>query len=333
MSKEAKTEITRVSQEAWRTVQKLTESIANSPPPVSLDEFAKGLGIRCIRFKPLLSDAGLSKSGENWEIVINTEHRGITVALRTRQSLDVGNWSELTRSLRFTTAHELAHLAFLKAANQDSQSELFRRNEKAIENGCNILARIFLLPRQMLIREIANRLFDVDHVCEILSSFQVSPEVFIRRLHLSDVDLRQSKGDGFLAFAHEEEGTIRVKACHILGTYGKQRFHQALQLDKNDGEISYRHRSLSADYKQAKWALEGSTLDDVKLDKNKKIESALRNADRGQLELLVGLGEGNIIPCEFVFRRLDQKHRSLLIRLQVIGPVQKAGERTILKGA
>jgi hypothetical protein len=146
---------------------------------------------------------------------------------------------------------------------------------------------------------------------------------------MSDINLHESNADGFLAFAQEDEGAIRFKACHVFGNFGQERFHRALELAKGGVKTSSQRRSLSADYRQEKWALEGSTLDDVKVDKNKKIESALRSTESGKLEIVVGLGGGNVVPCEFAFRRLHQQPLGFLMRLQVIGPAQKPGQRTL----
>lgn len=332
MTSKSTAKITRVSQEAWKAVQRQGESAADSPPPVSLGECAKVFGIRCIRFEPIISGAGIAKSGENLEIIVNTEATEDTYPAGTTFSVDDANWPDFTPSLRFTIAHEIAHAAFLGTAEWDKGNDVAQKNREAIENGCSILARNFLLPRRMLIRELTTRLFDVDHVSSLLSVFRVSPEVFIRRLHLSDMKSQYGDLDGFLAFAQEKHGALRIRVCHVLGTHATGRFHDALKRARREREQPVQYRSLSVEYTQAKWALEGCAFNDPRLGLHGDIESLLRNNESGRLDLEVGWAARDVIPCDLAFRRIHHQPLGLLVRVQVTGPVRKLGQTTLFRG-
>ena len=95
MAKAESSAIARVSEEAWRITEKLCASIANMSPPAPLEGFAMELGIRCVRFKPLLSDGVLVKAGKDFEIVLNTETPGAAGRAGTTLSVDGGKWGEL----------------------------------------------------------------------------------------------------------------------------------------------------------------------------------------------------------------------------------------------
>lgn len=146
MVKEERSAIARVSEEAWRFTEKLCALSANTPPPAPLEEFAKELGIRCVRFKPLLSDGALAKEGKDLEIVLNTEAPGAAWPAGTVLPVDDGKWGALNPPLRFSVAHEIAHAVFLKVAGYDSRLDLFQKNERAVENACNILLGFSFCP-------------------------------------------------------------------------------------------------------------------------------------------------------------------------------------------
>jgi hypothetical protein len=329
MTGKATAKITRVSKEAWQVVQTHASSTLDSPPPVSLSNCAKAFGVRCIRFEPLISDAGLARSGKDLEILINTEVTEDTYPAGTTLSVDDTKWLDFAPSLRFTIAHEIAHAAFLETAGWDKESDLAQKNRRAIENGCSILARSLLLPRKMLLRELGDRFFDVDHISNLLTAFRVSPEVFIRRLHLSDLKEQFANLDGFLAFAQDTQGTIRVKACHVVGSYARDRFHDALKRARREPTQPAQYRSLSVEYVQAKWALEGCPLTDLNRETHKDIESLVRNNESGRLGLEVGWTTRDVIPCDLAFRRIHHQPLGLLVRVQVIGPVQKPSQRPL----
>lgn len=329
MASKSPAKITRVSQEAWKLVQKQSASVAEWPPPVPLGNCAKEFGIRCIRFEPIISAAGLAKSGEDLEIIVNTEAVEDTYPPGTTLAIDDVKWAVFAPSLRFTIAHEIAHAAFFRTTGWDKESDLAQKNRRHIERACNILARTFLMPRKMLLQGTGNRLFDVAHVESLLSAFRVSPEVFIRRLHLSDVKSCYTELDGFLAFAQEREGRVRIKACHVVGTHAKGRFHQALGQRKGESQQLREPSGLSVEYLESKWAMEGWAINDLKLNGDMDLESFLRDNENGRLIFEVGWAAGDVIPCDLTFRRIHHSRLGSLLRVQVTGPVQKPGQKSL----
>lgn len=325
MAKGESSLIARVSEEAWRITEKLSASSANVSPPAPLEGCAKELGIRGIRFEALLSDGALAKAGKDLEIVLNTEAPGAACPAGTTLSVDDGKWGELKPPLRFSVAHEIAHAVFLKAAGYDSHRDLFQKNEQAVENGCNILARIFLLPRSMLIREIDSRLFDVDHLSKLVLAFGVSPEVFLRRFHVSDMKGQFTAMDGLLAFVQDKGENIEFKACHIWGDYAIGRFQHGLQESRRKAWES-EHVSLSADYRQTKWVLQGLKLNEIGLGNSRDIASRLKSKQADQIEMDVEWAQSEVIPCRLSFRLIQERPLGWLLCLQVMGTVQKPGQ-------
>ena len=186
-----------------------------------------------------------------------------------------------------------------------------------------------LLPRCMLYREVGEHLLDLKRMNALISAFRVSPEVFLRRLHLSDWNQEQGKLDGFIAFVQEKEGRIYFKTVHVFGRYAIDRFHRALErVNPSASRRKYDYPGLSRVYRQVKWALEGFAVNDAKLDRKRDIESILRGEEENQLDIEVGWGEGEVIPCNLTFRRIHQKPLVVLLIVKVAGPVQKPGQRT-----
>lgn len=329
------TEIARVSEVAWQTAQKMTAALSQLSPPVPLGKLAEQVEIRCVRFAPLIGDAGLARNGSDFEIVVNAD--AFVGAPSAGTILEVGDrkWAEFPSALRRTIAHEIAHLLFLNAAGKKQDSDLFRKNEEAVENGCNILARVFLLPRNMLPHELGERLLEVDYVNSLLTTFRVSPEVFVRRLHLSDMRL-DCKLDGFFAYVQEQEGILRIIACHVVGANSLDRFNSALSKGKSPQE----YLSLSDNYKQVRWVMERvidrkhMPLVDVGLGRNfnasMDIESKLRATERAELDLEVGWGGGDVKPCKLAFVRRHDAPLNLLMSVQVVGSTKKRGQERLL---
>jgi hypothetical protein len=322
------TEIARVSEEAWQLAQKVVTDFSNVPPPVPLAKLAKAWRIRGVRFEPLWSVAGLAKAGDDFEIVVNKEAFVLGDEVGSHIEVGDGKWSHFLPPLRFTLAHEIAHMIFLHVAGGDSRSDLFHKNGRAVENACNILARVFLMPKQMLVPQIQDDLLHVDRVRELLDAFRVSPEVFVRRMHLSDMYGAFGNLDGLLALVEERDRVFHVTACHIVGYHALDRFNRALKGDKKRKKGA--HQSLSKGFSQTEWELEGQPL--VKLQLGDDIESFLRSAASGQkkFEVLWHPDEKDIIPCDFAFHRISGKTPLFLVGIKITGSKQKVAQKTLL---
>lgn len=117
MSTEAKkTQIETLSEKAWAEVQRLAAMAGETPPPVSLRRVAKELGVRRIEFAPLWSNAGLRKVRDGYEIVLNTESPGVNENPGEQLVMDSEAPTDVQPPVRFTIAHELAHMVSLKIA-------------------------------------------------------------------------------------------------------------------------------------------------------------------------------------------------------------------------
>lgn len=250
---------------------------------------------------------------------------GAAFSAGTTLSVDDEKWGTLKPSLRFSIAHEIAHAVFLKAAGDKSHRDFFQKNQQAFENGCNILARIFLLPKSMLIREIDSRLFDVDHLSRLVLTLHVSPEVFLRRFHVSDLKGRFTDVDGLLAFVQDKEENVEFKACHMWGDNAIGLFQHSLKESKRK-TMESEHLSLSTDYSQPKWILQGLKLNEIGLGNSRDIEYRLRNNQADKIEMDVKWARGEVIPCRLSFRLLGERPPGWLFCVQVMGPIQKPGQ-------
>jgi len=324
MASERKNKLVPISEEVWRDLVKLSESFASQSPPVNLEEYAKDVGIQHVRFRPLISDAGVAKRDDKLEVIINTEAPGVTLPAETTASVGDGTWVKFQPSLRFTVAHEIAHAYFMRAAKRANDGDLLEKHRSDVEEACKLLARLILLPRRMLIREMGEKLFDLDHVNGLIAAFHVSPEVFLRRFHLMDMNSQYANLDGFIAFVVERNNRLHIKAAHVLGTSASDRFHRALPKPKK-----FEYPGLSDSYRRSRWAVDGMAVNDLKLDKTRDVESVIRSSERNQLDLEVGWGDGKNIPCNLAFRHIRRKALGVLVRVQVLGPVQKSGQWTV----
>jgi hypothetical protein len=177
----------------------------------------------------------------------------------------------------------------------------------------------------MLLREIDSRLFDIDHLSRLVFAFGVSPEVFVRRFHVSDMKGRFTAMDGLLAFIQDKEENIEFKTCHMWGDNAIGRFQHSLK-ESRGKTIESNYLSLSTDYSQPRWILQGLKLNEIGLGNSRDIEYRLRNKQADQIEMDVEWARGEVIPCRLSFRLLREKPLGWLFCIQVMGPIQKPGQ-------
>jgi hypothetical protein len=315
-----------ISRKAWKSAEALSGKL-NLLGPSPLNEFAESVGIRRLRLARLLSDAGLAQLDPDYEIVINTDGPARIGDVGRLISLEDDEWSKLSPPLRFTVAHEISHLLFLNAAGGDRQAAAFtkKENEPAVEQGCSRLARVLLLPQAVLARELGSRLFEVNHVRELSRRFRVSLEVLIRRLHLSDIKLATEGMDGLLAVASGGTGDLRVRFCHILGTYAVSRFEQALDTGEEQARRS-EYRRLADCYRETRWRLNERRVNEIHRD----MEGILRNGENSRRAIEVTWAGSQMIPCEVSSCALNDAGSAFLFSLRVAGSVYKLGEKPLL---
>jgi len=267
--------------------------------PVPLHEFAKSRNIQRLRFEPLLSTAGLAKSQDGFEIYLNTEGPGVDQKAGTVLDAGDDNWSGLATPSRFSVAHEIAHLIFKETAEEGSQSDFFRENADKLEVACNEIARMLLIPKQLLIREVGDRLFDASHLGRLLTTFRVSAEVIVRRFRLADLKSVFGNVSGLIALAREDEKAIRIVDSHSFGHLALERFGSAL--GRSGGR------------------LEGCAIQDLRLHSD--VDRWLRQEEKGSQEIRVPwrTDAPERLPCELSFHRICRVPLVLLIGVKIAG--------------
>src|SRR5208282_5273430 len=129
---------TEITDLVWRDLAKQSETLQGVSPPVDLEQYATYLGIQHVRFKPLLSDAGLMVNRKYYEVIVNTEFPGETRADGSIASVGDGTWATFSSWLRRTVTHELSHLALIRAAERVPRGgSLLEQNHSDVEKACH----------------------------------------------------------------------------------------------------------------------------------------------------------------------------------------------------
>src|SRR5260370_745713 len=115
--KERRSAFDDVKARAWLMVEKEMTLVAAKPVPVRLDELAIAYGIQYARFEPLWSTVKLVKTEGGFYILVNTDGPEVVEPAGSILKHDDGKWQKFSRPLRFSIAHEIAHLIFLEVAD------------------------------------------------------------------------------------------------------------------------------------------------------------------------------------------------------------------------
>ncbi len=299
MAKE-RTSFDLLCERARGLVEEWGRSVADGPLPVPLEDLAARYKVRRIEFEPFLSKAGIEKDGDGFLICMNSRAAGIDQTEGTVLEVS-GHWCRLHPHIRFTIAHEIAHLIILQLAGGNWRSDLFRRHAVALENECSRMARALLLPKERLRREIGDRLFDVDTVRKLLTEFRVSPEVFVWRLRLPDMQAEFRSSDGLLAFAREQpDGSVGLVARAAWGTIASNRWKQILE-ERGRPRLEMLHLRPG-------------------------ICDAIRKLDNVDESTVVIWREGQVFPCRVKSCRLYSNPSGFLIGIQVTGEIDAQKE-------
>jgi hypothetical protein len=206
--------------------------------------------------------------------------------------------------VRFSVAHELAHLVLIKAAGGPKKNHFLQRHTEALETACNEMARAILIPKYRLVREVQGRPHDVEHVLGLIKAFRVSPEVFVRRMDLRDVQGTFPDADGLLGVARDIGGEFRIVAAHLWGAVAQGRWSRL-------------------------WASGGTPLvRDLAL--GEWVVSALRGEDRVRTNAeVLWRPPDHTFECEVAGRRLYSGPLTVMVGVQTIRHpdvmTQKAG--------
>lgn len=304
----------QLTKKTWRLVEILADSTLEKPLPVPLHELARELNIRFIQFEPLLGTAGLVKIKDGFAIMVNTEAPGATQKKSTILNTNSDDWDELKPPLRFTFAHEIAHVLYFNAAEGKWRNDIFNRHAKKLESECSKMARVILMPKQRLHNEIKNHIFDVEHIRKLLHKFCVSAEVFVRRLQLLDIESLYKNTSGLLAFAQEQEGSIRFKACRLWGIRARSRFGTPPRSAQKSLPLSTEY---SENHDNDSNYPEGHSLEEV--ISIPEIEALLRQEGRIHKKIEVPCAHDKSMNCIINCYQINKSPRSFLVAIEITG--------------
>jgi hypothetical protein len=290
----------RLRQRAWPVVNQWAQSVADDPLPVALQALAVAYKVRAVVFERLLSDTALEREGDGFLICVNTEARGANDKAGTELELARSDLSTLTPPLRFSIAHELAHLIILELSGGRSKSDLFRRHSEALERTCNEMAGAILLPKSRLKREIEGLLFNAPHLKNLCTKFGVSPDVFLLRLRLADMLEELKAFDGLLAVAREDTGAIEITSSMVLEPLARQRWRRVA--DTRD-KLQLEALGLPSDVLRSVCDEEGGVA----------------------MKVLLEWRPGMVLPCELTTCRRYSQSLAIMIAIRILGPPETVG--------
>lgn len=313
----AKSKLDQLKQDARKEAASVVGPLEQGELPVDLNTLAQSESVGAIRFRPILGTAGLLKVGDGYEIVINTEAPGASVAPETVFQVGQTNWSNFAPPIRFAIAHEIIHLIILRVSGGDPNKDIFTRNEEALDHLSNELAASLLMPAGRLVAEIGENLLSPDHLVRVTRAFSVSPEALARRLASTDVRRRFKNVDGLVGYMREQVGDgdtaargVRFVAGHIWGVPARHQFGIG---EKRAGELFESSEFPS-----------GRSLADMRLDPDPT--DALRTENSGSRSANAIWRKGpprKVLRCEVQFCRTSQKPFGLFLAIQVLeGPLE-----------
>ena len=255
-------------------------------------------GVRRIEFEPLLSTAGLEKEEDGYVMSVNTEAAGANRKEGMALEISAETCLSLNTALRFTLAHELAHLVLLSIA--DHRLDVFSEHDEELEVLCNSLAAAILLPKSRFLQDVAARIFDTVAVKQALRDYRVSPEVLIWRIQSRDIsvaDLNMALGelDGMIALLRAQHEGIVVAATYNRGPLARHRWPT----------VSNVRQRVPAE----KLLLDSNVFGRIAtVEFNQEKTDVVWRADAGQT-----------IPCELNSCRLYSSPLALLLAVRVTG--------------
>jgi hypothetical protein len=217
---------------ATKVAESWCERWANKDLPLPIEEIAAEYGVREIEFCELLSTAGLERRGGAFAVVINKEADGVRFEMKGPIALTRDLCLALSPPLRFTLAHEVAHLILLRLANNDLGR--FANQAPALETGCNQIAAALLLPETRLTKELDGRFFDATRLLAAAELFKVSLFTLIIRLGEISTKSKES-GDGAVFLLREIERDLIVQASFVTGPMARVRWKKAASGDLSTG--------------------------------------------------------------------------------------------------
>jgi hypothetical protein len=206
---------------------------------------------------------------------------------------------------RFSIAHELAHLMFLKQSGKKPGDLFFTRpgTLHSLEVECNHLARALLIPKGQLLREIGTNLFDATIIGPLMDRFRVWPGVFIWRLQLDDVANAFPNSNGMLAYAEDGPSGVTIRAARL---WGPKATHPYMPQDKNEKYIPM-------------LGPQGRPIQDVRIKLD--LHEFLRNTEMGKIETDVRWHSAQGVACTLSVVRISSNPLQAVFALDITGEI------------
>lgn len=299
---------------AERRAKKIFESL-DSSVPTNLTELGRRRGLGAIRFRPILGSAGLLKTQQGFDVVVNTEARGAETRPKDILLPD-SDWNILAPPVRFTIAHEIAHTVLIEIAEGDTRKEVFIKNEEAVDTLCNDLASKFLMPSTQIDRALGSKKFNAVHIAGLPNMFRVSVDALMYRLDSADLTKSFSQDDGLIALLREVHqpdasgGTLQFIAGKLCGARALNQFGLGPKDPSRGRETKFPSgRSITE-----------VDLGDISSD-------LLRQGQHDKHSISVQWRGGqpdNLVDCEVEFQKIYDRPVSLILTVQVTaGPAPK----------
>lgn len=315
MAKEGKSAFGSICEKAWKTAEEWGNHLLIDELPTPLVDLAKSYSVTRIERAPIFSSAGLKHAGlkhsrDAFCIVINTETSGINETEETEISLTEESLRKLPDKVRFSIAHEIAHLVILKESGKKPSDPFFKRNLHKLEPVCNYMARALLIPKRRLIQEIGDKLFDAVHIHQLIERFGVWPGVFVWRLQMDDLLDSFSGRDGVLGYAEENRGGVTVPAARVWGGKGSWPYSDTKVKDPRDLIVGPQNRNIKG----------------VRI--NLDLEDFLRNSQEDVIESSIPWHASQRVPCILSVARIRLKPLKAVFAIKVTGEIS-SGEKRI----
>ncbi len=279
-----------ISEEATR----LGAAAGDNRWPIPLSPVAREAGVAALIFEPLFSTAGLEDLGNSYVIWINADaQQADAFPTGKRIPLDGVAWVALKSHLRLIVAHEIAHALFINEARRQQRPPPAVDGE--LEMACYDIARLILLPTQLMMSILTGNIFQLDTIADAILTAQVSADVFLRRLKMSDMSSIAGNGSGVLALVRKTERGLSVIDNHAWGTQAVVRFGA--------------HSKGATDEKKSQlltiWGI---------TDKGGLWEEA-----KSEVELDITSGSSSVVlPCRICVRRLHNSPQTFLMSIHIL---------------
>lgn len=303
MSHDGESRLKKLKTAVWIHADQLAQAAAGGKFPVPLRRMAAEAKIKKIKFEPLLSSAGLQDKVSSFVIWVNTEARQVDQPAGKELDVENDDWSSMRPAVRFSIAHEIAHVLIINAARAGKLS--LGGRVAFVERACNEIARVILLPRELYTNSFPSGMFDLNAVAHVVRTARVSPEVLIRRSWLDDLRRFREPHQGVLAFVRVKDDTLTVVEFQACGTQAIYRFGDP-QDEKLDGArraMLLKDWSIEETVGQGLWEGDGCT-------ESKSIPDA------------VGAG----LPCELSTLRIAESG-GFLLSIRVTGKLISGRQR------